>query len=268
MRQVVAEVSKRVSSTAAAIHRKSIVVESADSRIHLTQGPDDERFVYLPVTWAIPPVARVSQPADERQRITKRVVITGVRVRFTLNYNGPIRLRMVLYKPRVAFPFVPTSVTNVNNTAVEQFFPLHWTNLDGAQILPHGPFSVINKNRIDSVAPPVDNWQLESSDHTAFTADFSQGKYRPLSEFSVAVSGTPGAAVSGHGAHSNFQEVDWYTGLKRPVVFQYDDAKLSVGPGLQVLLYYDSPIVGPLPTEDVTVGTIPVIAVKVYYHDA
>lgn len=137
-----------------------------------------------------------------------------------------------------------------------------------AGILPHGPFSVINKNRVDSVAPPVDNWQLESSDHTAYTADFSKGEHRPLSEFSVAVSGSPGAVVTGGASHSNFQEVDWYTALKHPVLFQYDDAKMTVDPGLQVLLYYDSPVVGNLPTTDVTVATIPVIAVKVYYHDA
>ena len=261
IKQVAAEVRKTMKTTD--VKQTRSMISMSDAPLSLKQGHGIDTFQIFPVTWAIPEQRGSNQPADERFRTDDSIKITGVRVRFVVNYTGPIRIRMLLYRPHVAYSFVAASVAGAATHIAGATWQTQWLNSAQADVLPNGPLAVLNLN--PGASPPAPAWLFESSDHTAYTADIAKGDLKPYGDFSRSFSSGFSTSSTGQ-QHANFHEVDWYTRLKEPTEYWVENGKYTKKNGLQVLFYYDSPsVVTSSKVAPLTIATIPCVSVKVYY---
>lgn len=152
---------------------------------------------------------KTGDPADDRFRAGNDVYLKGVRVRFVVKHIAALRIRMVLYKPRVAYPFtaatysVPSGLSFSPSTHVQQAFGVSWITDSQANISPAGPFSYVNINRSQVGTAPPGNplWALEASDDSIYTADLCKGDHAPLGEKKLSLRFV-GSAVAGQVSHT------------------------------------------------------------------
>lgn len=200
---------------------RSVIAVSGSGDIQLSQHHDGSTVTFLLVSWAIPVEQGAGHPADDRFRVNNTTYLTGVRVRFNLCYTALVRIRMILFKPRVAHPFVASAYPGSSAGVVvpghiTQAFRLDWMTPAVAGVVPAGPLSYVNVNRAQAASAPPSSpvWVIESSDDTIFTADRSKGENRPLKELKQ-VFNYNGADTAGGVQHLQDYEVDHYFLLVR-----------------------------------------------------
>jgi hypothetical protein len=238
-------------------------VSGAHTGIALQQGHGIDTITFLPITWAIPTERKSSDPPDDRFRESNDVFLTGVRVRFSVNYKEAFRIRMAVYRVTTGqsvHPFTQAPIAGVSHTYPPQAFVLDWVVPSHPNVLSSGPYEHVNVNRAEGAggtAPlPNPTWVISSSDGTPFCADLAKGERKPVATFQLQ--------RNGNGSNAS-TDVDWYVPLKKVVRFVRELDSMSWSSSYQIMFYYDCPVVVP-PTVAVTVASIPKIAVKVYYR--
>lgn len=239
VKKLAAVVSKEISQPAMAPPKK-MTVHSDQIRMSLWQHTKWDCLM-LPVTWAIPRERPSDLSADDRFRTSNSVYLTGVRVRFTLHYDAPVRYRLACFKvgsaaERGAY-FLPVRVDGVPvepNTAFRSW----WTSFDSH--LPLTPYASVNYKRQPPLAPL---WTISSPDGKPQNADLAKNDYRPIKTTSW------GSSVSGD-KESRYREEDWYCPIGVTQNFLYECDKLAADSEWRIMFTYDTPTMRTKPDVD------------------
>jgi hypothetical protein len=245
------------------------------TEVPLEQSSDSRHVAFLPVTWGIPRERSSTDPADSRYRTSNEVFLTGVRVRFTVNFTGSWKIRMSCYKPSNhagVHNFHRYDPAGYPTTGPVQGFLMPFYSPGVAALFPGGPYActLIDKSEgvggrtaVPAVAVPVRKYILESSDGTVYGADLAKGMGKPIADvkFSSQFVLTRGQI----GTSADFKEITWYVPINKMVRFNREQAGEMMDTGYQIAfsLYCPSIVASTVP---VRVGVIPKISVKVYYR--
>lgn len=223
---------------------------------------DPNPLHYLPITWGIPRFRESGVGPDSRYTDSNQIWLTGVKIRFLVQYQHAYRLRMAVYQPQTTggvFAFQENTPTGFTSTSPVVGYRMNEQPAHDRHIMPGGPFAIYPEDKQRTTGPVL---RFDATDGTPFTASLAKGPLKPKGQYKRTGSNPPS---------SNTQEweVKWWVPIGELIEYQSELDRQALNGQYQIVLFCDIPFFQSNATTPVSTDTVVRISpphIKVYYR--